>query len=122
MKIQYIHETNGYNFLNNRTIVIYQPSRFELEACEKKLENNEEVLISINIGIAKMHPKEKHWIKKTGRETSKKNMKIVKFFVDSIVKHKGCNYYHLFSEDGRVVDLKLSKDKVNAFITRYGDL
>jgi len=120
MKLQIQHHKDNYthNIHNNTTVAVYQPSRLILQALESKLEVNEEAILTIEIGIARMHPKEDRWVKKIGREIAVKNMKPVQYKLRSITKQPGETRYSFYSETERnVASFLLSNGYKTAFLT-----
>jgi hypothetical protein len=120
MKIQYWHYRDISDFHRNYTVAVIQPVRSELDALEKRLVSNEDPSITLEIGIAKMHPKEREWKKKAGREIAKSNIKPVKFELSFSRKEKGMTIYWLVSPKKDVeICLLLSAGKDNAFLKEY---
>lgn len=71
-KVQYHHDKS-----HKRTVAVVAPSREDLlTAIKYKMIGLDPILI-FNLGIAKMHPKETHYIKYVGRETALWNMNSV---------------------------------------------
>lgn len=125
MKLQYSHFKDNFyhNIHNNYTVAVYQPNRYELNSLEEKLLNGQVAELDLNIGVAKMHPKEKRWIKKIGREVAKKNMKILKFQLKRIfIDENGRKDYTFLYKTKKTyieVSFYLSKDRHSAFMSHF---
>lgn len=115
MRLQYTHIRSLISVRDNKTVAVYQPNRFELEALEAQLDKDVKPLLKIKIGVAKLHPDDKEWVKKTGRDIALQNMRFEEFELDYIHKELGTTFYG-FVKGHEHFTFKLSKDYVSAFL------
>ena len=117
-KLQIFHERNFVTLHKNYTVMCFQPFRSELETLERKLEVNEPAILTLGLGTARMHPKERQFVKKTGREIAKQNMKFVILDLTNVHKRLGHTYYVFIAKDHTIeVEFLLSHGKNAAFLT-----
>ncbi len=108
MKLQYKHTGEGHYHgarFYRRTYVIEQPTRDVLEALEAQLKLGEATTMTVVFGEAKLHPIEKQWVKKIGRDVALKNAKATVLKFESIQHHKGFSYYFFYTGESNRLDV-----------------
>jgi hypothetical protein len=70
MKLQYMHKRDSYYLadFNSHTVVVEQPTRSDLLLVEEEFKKWGKAKLEISIGVTWFNPKDKHWVKRIGRE------------------------------------------------------